>query len=500
MSAVDGREVHLDLRLVPAALTCWAVTAAGILWSISGVVVVLSAAVALSASAAWGSSRRGETRGGARMTAAGVAAIALIGLGFAIAVQLRVEQARHHPLVDRYGTVVFVIVTPNETPRSLGGGRLMFRGSLQTVGSDEMSGRVVVFASMAGFAELTAGRPAAFKARVARPSRRDLTVAVLSATGEPTLGEAAPIQRAGQRVRSSFATAARSVLPADQAAMLPALVLGDTSTLSADTTAQFRASGLTHLTAVSGANVTIVCGAVLLSASLVGPRIAVAVAVVALVSFVIVVQPSASVLRAAVMAAITLLALVTHRRRQAIPVLSASVIALTIAAPELTVDIGFALSVSATAALVVIAPAWSRRLVNRGWPKPMADAVSVAVAAQLVTAPLVAAISGTFSVVAVAANLAAAAVITPITVIGTAAAALSVLWPAAAGLLIRFTGPELWWLLSVARWASAVPGASVPVPAGPLGAFTVAVAAVAGVMLSRWCFRRLSGRHDTIDT
>ena len=215
--------------------------------------------------------------------------------------------------------------------------------------------------------------------------------------------------------------------------MLPALVLGDTSALSADTTAQFRASGLTHLTAVSGANVTIVCGAVLLSASLVGPRIAVAVAAVALVSFVIVVQPSASVLRAAVMAAITLLALVTHRRRQAIPVLSASVIALTIAAPELTVDIGFALSVSATAALVVIAPAWSRRLVNRGWPKPMADAVSVAVAAQLVTAPLVAAISGTFSVVAVAANLAAAAVITPITVIGTAAAALSVLWPAAAG-------------------------------------------------------------------
>ena len=59
-------------------------------------------------------------------------------------------------------------------------------------------------------------------------------------------------------------------------------------------------------------------------------------------------------------------------------------------APELAVDVGFALSVSATAALVVIAPVWSRRLVGRGWPKPLADAVSVAVAAQLVTAPLVA--------------------------------------------------------------------------------------------------------------
>ena len=46
MSAVDGREVHLDLRLVPAALTSWAVTAAGILWSIGGVVVVLVVAIA----------------------------------------------------------------------------------------------------------------------------------------------------------------------------------------------------------------------------------------------------------------------------------------------------------------------------------------------------------------------------------------------------------------------------------------------------------------------
>ena len=203
---------------------------------------------------------------------------------------------------------------------------------------------------------------------------------------------------------------------------------------------------------------TIVCGAVLLTAALVGPRVAVALAALALVAFVIVVQPSASVLRAAVMGAITLLAVASHRRRQAIPVLSASVIALMIGAPELAVDVGFALSVSATAALVVVAPVWSRRLVGRGWPKPLADAVSVAVAAQLVTAPLVAGISGTFSVVAVAANLAVAAVIAPITVIGTAAAALSALWPAGAQLLIRFTGPELWWLLKVAHWAAGVPG------------------------------------------
>ena len=139
--------------------------------------------------------------------------------------------------------------------------------------------------------------------------------------------------------------------------MLPALVLGDTSALSADTTAEFRTSGLTHLTAVSGANVTIVCGAVLLVSGIGRSSNCGRVRRRRLVAFVIVVQPSASVLRAAVMAAITLLAVVTHRRRQAIPVLSAAIIALMIATPELAVDVGFALSVSATAALVVIAPA-----------------------------------------------------------------------------------------------------------------------------------------------
>ena len=115
------------------------------------------------------------------------------------------------------------------------------------------------------------------------------------------------------------------MLDTDQAAVLPALVLGDTSAVPAPVTAQFRVAGLTHLTAVSGANVTIVCGAVLLSAALVGPRIAVLLAAVALLGFVVVVQPSASVLRAAVMAAITLLAVVTRRRRQVLPALAATV-------------------------------------------------------------------------------------------------------------------------------------------------------------------------------
>ena len=237
-------------------------------------------------------------------------------------------------------------------------------------------------------------------------------------------------------------------------------------------------------------------------ARFIGPRGAVGLAAIALVAFVFVVQPGASVLRAAVMGAIGLMGVLTSRRRQAVPALSATVIALMTLAPQLAVDIGFALSVSATAALVVVAPLWSRALVDRGWPKPVADALCIALAAQWATAPLIAAISGRFSLVSVIANLLVAVVIPPITLLGTVAAMLAPLWPAAAGVLVRFTGPELWWLLRVADLSAAVPGAAVSVPDGWAGFAVLGCAGVA-VLLLWWrrhgrC-RVSSGSHDTID-
>ncbi|GAB7069312.1 ComEC/Rec2 family competence protein [Mycobacterium hodleri] len=479
-----------DVRLVPSALTSWAVTAAGIVWGATAAVVVAVAAVLVAALIAW----RWQPASRFSMVGPAVLAVAAVGVAFAMAVGLRVDDAEHHPIVSRYGATASVVVTPSESPRVLRGMRTMFRAKLISLDGRQTTGRVVVFASGVDYQDVSAGRPAAFRARISRPMRRDLSVAVLTATGTPRWGTASLVQRAAGDVRARFADAARSVLPGDQAAMLPALVLGDTSALAEDVQDEFRAAGLTHLTAVSGANVTIVCGAVLLTAGLVGPRIAVALAAVALIAFVVVVQPSASVLRASVMGSIALFAVLSRRRRQAIPALSACVLVLLVAAPELAVDVGFALSVSATAALVVVAPGWARRLTDRGWPKPLAAAVSVAAAAHLVTAPLVAGMSGTFSMVSILANLVVAVVIPPITVIGTAAAVLTVPWPAAAELMIRFTGPELWWLTHVASWAAAIPGAVVTTPSGWPGVATVAAAGAAAV--ASW--RRRWGRMTVV--
>lgn len=472
----------VDLRLVPAAMTAWLVTAAGILWPPAWSVLVAALLTAATALAVHRIRPAGATTTG---VGAAAAAVAVAGVTFALAVGIRAHDVAHHPLTGQTGRTVVVTVTPTESPRPVSGARVMFRGTLRAVAGHPLDGRVLVFASASGFGDLSAGRPAEFRARVAAPLRRDLTVAALSATGAPRLGRASVPNRIAADVRRDFAAVARDVLPGEQAALLPALALGDTGALPATTVADFRSAGLTHLTAVSGANVTIVCGAVLLSAMLIGPRAAVVLAGVALVCFVIVVQPSASVLRAAVMGAIALLAVASHRRRQAIPALATTVLVVMVGWPEMAVDVGFALSVVATAALVVVAPAWSARLEARGWPRPLAGAVAVAVAAQLVTAPLVAGISGSVSVIGVLANLAVAVVIPPITVLGTAAAALAGVWPAGAGLLIRFTGPELWWLLRVAHGAAAVPGAVLPVPDGPVGAALVGSATVGAVALAR---------------
>ncbi|WP_235616882.1 ComEC/Rec2 family competence protein [Mycobacterium montefiorense] len=489
------------MRLLPAALTSWIVTASGIVWPVGQMLasccVVLLAAGALTRYAV----RPGGHQSRLPTIGAGLVAVGVVGAGFGFAIALRADAVARHPITAAFGTVAPVTVTPSESALSLGSGRLVFRATLQRLRDDEIAGRVTVFARASDF-DVMVGQPMRFSARINRPTRHDLTVAVLNAAGRPVMGRAGAVQRAAHVVRGRFAATAHEVLPAAQAALLPALVLGDTSAVAADTGREFRSAGMTHLMAVSGANVTIVCAAVLFSARLLGPRAAVLLAGVALAAFVIVVQPTASVLRAAVMGAIALAGMLTSRRRQAIPALSAAVLILLAVAPQLAVDAGFALSVLATGGLVVIAPIWSRRLVAKGCPKPLADGLAVALAAQLVTAPLVAGISGRVSLVSVAANLAAAPVIAPITVLGSAAAVMCLLWPPGAQLLMRFTGPELWWVSKSAHVAASVPAATVPVPDGLAGVLLVGCATalllVLGMLLWRRSWFRVSIRAAAV--
>lgn len=350
-----------------------------------------------------------------------------------------------------------------------------------------LSGRVLVLAPAQGWSELLPGQRLRTDGRLAPPLRRDLTVAVLSARSAPREAQEPPVaQGAAGRIRSGLRKAAE-VLPDGPRGLLPGLALGDTSALDPVLAEDFRIAGLSHLTAVSGTNCTIVIGAVLLlvRAATLGPRMSAAAAGLALVGFVILVRPSPSVLRAAVMGGIGLLALASGRPRSALPALGAAVLGLVLISPPLARDPGFALSVLATFGLIVLAPAWADRLRSARLPRGAAEALAVPAAAALVTAPVVAALSGQISLVTVPANLLAAPAVAPATVLGVLAAVVSPVSAVAAEWLARLAGLPVGWIAQVGTRAANVPGSTLSWPGGVAGGLTLAAALVAGAAAVR---------------
>ena len=186
-----------------------------------------------------------------------------------------------------------------------------------------------------------------------------------------------------------------------------------------------------------------------------------ALTAIAIVVFVILVRPSPSVVRAAVMGGVGLSALLIRRRSQAMPALCAAIMTLLMIWPAFAVQPGFILSVTATAGLIVIAPVVAEWLRNHRVPGGVAELLAVAVVAQAVTTPTVLMISGQISTVAIVANLVIALVIAPITVLGTCASVAALVCPPVAVLLARFTGPELWWMVWVAEKLSRIPFATL---------------------------------------
>ncbi|NLE80507.1 MAG: ComEC family competence protein [Rhodococcus sp.] len=505
MTDMDSRGVTgeigraLDARLVPFALICWGamllgITAGSRAASIGGVAMLALFAVLL---AFWLRTRSVGAFAGASVLLFGT--LACCGIGWQVAA------VESHPLgdlaADRASAAVQASIAEDPVAlRSAGTGgwqqvRVRVRVEEVRIGNRDLGvgGAVTVFAPAEVWSELLPGQQVRFRAKFETPRRHDLTVAVAYTDGAPQeIGPASWYQQWAATVRGRFAHAAERALPPDQAGLLPGLVVGDTSDLDDEVKDAFRAAGLTHLTAVSGANVSIVLGAVLLvvTAIGVGPRTAAVLAALALVAFVVIVRPSPSVLRAAAMGSVTILAMVTGRRRQALPALSGSVVLLLLVHPELAVNFGFALSVVATLALIVIAPVWSDRLRARGWPRSVAEIVAVATAAFVVTTPLVAAMAGTVSVVSIAANILVAPVVAIITVCGGFTALLAVVSIPVAEWGARSVTLPLWWLLTVADTTSGWPGAGVVVPSGIHGAvLTVGILTSAGVtvMLAvRW--------------
>jgi competence protein ComEC len=141
----------------------------------------------------------------------------------------------------------------------------------------------------------------------------------------------------------------------------------------------------------------------------------------AMAGFLIMARPEPSLLRATAMGAVGLLALASGRSSRGVPVLCAAAVVLILGDPWLSRSYGFALSVLATAGLLLLAPGWRDRLAQVV-PRVVASCLAVPAAAQLACAPVVAMLSAEVSLVAVPANFCAVPAVAPATVLGVLAA------------------------------------------------------------------------------
>ncbi|MSQ33764.1 MAG: ComEC family competence protein [Dehalococcoidia bacterium] len=307
-------------------------------------------------------------------------------------------------------------------------------------------------------------------------------------------------------LRGRLADSLARALPEPQAALARGVFLGQGSNLDAGLTAAFRATGTSHLVAISGQNITIVVG--LVSGTLMwllGRRRA----LVALLAFVWTYTALAGaeppVVRATVMASAYLLASVLGRQTSGLVALALA-LALAVMAgaqPPVLSDVSFQLSASAMVGLVLLAPRlqalgerWlpsddshrhSAREAAGAW---LVQNLAVSIAAVACTWPIIAHTFHSFSWVGVPATLAGLPALPFIIATSAATAVAGLLSPPLATALGWVSWLPLTYLIKVVELFARIPGAGLQVGALPsltLVAYYLALAS----LLWLWSQRRL---------
>jgi len=483
----EARE-PVDLRLVPAAVAAWAaaVLVTGVLDEVA-VVAVLALVLLVAVVLAW--QRRLASAAGGLLLGAGVA-MAVLSSGTVHA--LASERGGLAALVDDGAVVTATGVLRTDTepapaawapsaPRSrcvMAVTSITDRGATRTVAA-----RLLV--TIEGSVEpLVRGTTVLVHGRLspAGGARQDVSGTVVASTIEATAG-AVGVDASVARWRAGL-LAATVDLPPQARGLVPGMTLGDTSRVPDDLDRALRDAGLTHLTAVSGTHVSVVVLAVSAAAGAAGAsRTLRATAIsVALAAFVLLVHPEPSVLRASLMGLVGVGGILLGRPSRALPALAAAVVALLVVDPALVRSIGFALSVVATAAIVVMAVPAARLL--SAIPRSLAHAVTVPLAAQSACGPILVLMDPVVSPWAVPANLAAAPAVLPAVLFGLAATAVHPLSPVVAGLLARASGVATGWIATVATTCAGFPGARLEwAPEAP-GAIALASFTALGWLLA----------------
>lgn len=422
-------------------------------------------------------------------------AIALAAVTLAVAAAVASHVALQHPVRDPArelaldgGRAVEVSATvTSKVERS--GDRLWFDADASQLAIGSSQHRVAVPVTVAvpvdevSGGRLDLGSSVTVRGTGMRADPGERAVLVLFARRGLTVTESPPgVLAATSWLRERFVAAA-SGLPEPGAGLLPGLAVGDTRAVSDELDAAMKTGSLSHLTAVSGANCALVVGIAFgLAAACRARRIVrVIAALVALGGFVLLVTPEPSVLRAAAMASISMLAVLLGRAGAGFAVLAAAVIVLLVADPWLATSYGFVLSAVATGALVLLVPPLARGL-SRWIPGPLALAVVVPLSAQLACGPILVLLTPTVSLYGVLANLLAAPAAPAATIIGLLACLSAPIPPLAAGLAAIAWLPSAW-IAATATTLADWPDARLPWLPGGGGMLLLALVGVAVVVL-----------------
>lgn len=304
-----------------------------------------------------------------------------------------------------------------------------------------------------------------------------------------------PLHRTANFLRARVLAGGRHLAPTERA-LMAGFLLGDTRELPRDVEAQFRASGLTHLLAVSGANVAFVLALVrpLLRRLLLRAQLVAGLTV--LLVFGTMTRWEPSVLRACAMAACSMTALYLGRPTAGVRVLALAVVALVLADPFLVHSIGFLLSCGASAGIAVLAPAITARVPGPRW---LREPLGVTLAAQIGVAPVLIPVFGSVPLAALPANLVAGPIAGPLTVLGLATGVAGGLveswWPGLAALLQAPTAFLARAMLSVAAFFSQLP---VDVDGRAAWAIVAGTALLGAAKL--WSGRRRNLRVDALSS
>lgn len=293
------------------------------------------------------------------------------------------------------------------------------------------------------------------------------------------------------RFRDAFRRDASALSPPVRG-LTVGMVIGDTTDMDASQVRDMRTTGLTHLTAVSGAHFAALALALGFLARSLGWRRPARVLVLAcaMASFVALVFPSASVVRAAWMGGVVVVALAWGRPAQALPALASAVIGLLVADPFLALSYGFALSVLATAAIALWAPVLANCL-SRVLAPRLARVVAVPLAAQVACAPVIVLLNPGLGPYAVPANLVAVPCAAATTILGLTGVLASAVSPAVGHLLATTASLPAWPIAWAARGFARAPYAWLPWPSGAAGALLAAT--LAGTLIAATSARRVAG-------